>query len=87
MSWKAGFHSYWHRDNEADIDNLLGHAASAVVAFALHHLSALCCPTLRANSGSDIASIALHSRTCEDLTGANGTGDDASLSVAPELAN
>ena len=37
--------------HSAGIDNLLGHAAPAVVAFALHH-SVHCCPTGRASSGS-----------------------------------
>lgn len=71
--------------HSAGIGNLLGHTAPAVVAFALHHLGALL-PDLTIEQWErlDAAAIALHSRICEDLTGANGTGDDASPPPVPE---
>jgi hypothetical protein len=58
------------------------------VAFALHHLGALL-PDLTSEQWErlDAASIALHSRICEDLTGANGTGDDSCPPLVPEPAD
>lgn len=35
----------------------------------------------------DAASIALHSRICENLTGENGTGDDLSPPLVPDPAD
>ncbi|NBM19770.1 hypothetical protein [Streptomyces sp. GC420] len=74
--------------HSAGLDNLLGHAVPAAVAFALHHLGALL-PDLTSEQWGrlDAASIALHSRICEDLTGANGTGDDACPPLVLEPAD
>ncbi|MFJ4526550.1 hypothetical protein ACIP4Y_37560 [Streptomyces sp. NPDC088810] len=58
------------------------------MAFALHHLGALL-PDLTSEQWErlDAAAIALCSRTCEYLTGANGTGDDASPPLVPDPAD
>lgn len=66
-----------HGAHSAGIDNLLGHAVPAVVAFAVHHLGALL-PDLTIEQGERLDAVAttLHRKICEDLTGANGTGDE-----------
>ncbi|MEU0219764.1 hypothetical protein ABZ281_33840 [Streptomyces sp. NPDC006265] len=66
-----------HDAHSAGIDNLLGHAVPAVVAFALHHLGSLL-PDLTIEQWERLNAVAttLHLKICEDLTGANGTGDD-----------
>ncbi|QQM47384.1 hypothetical protein ACN6AT_38135 (plasmid) [Streptomyces sp. JL4002] len=73
----SGGRDLHHEAHSAGIDNLLGHTVPAAVAFALHHLDALL-PDLTIEQWErlDAAAIALHSRICEDLTGANGTGDE-----------
>ncbi|MFE9629060.1 hypothetical protein [Streptomyces sp. NPDC006527] len=49
----------------------------AAVAFALHHLGALL-PDLTIEQWERLDAVAttLHLKICEDLTGANGTGDE-----------
>ncbi|WND40792.1 hypothetical protein RI578_41625 (plasmid) [Streptomyces sp. BB1-1-1] len=66
-----------HDAHSAGIGNLLGHAVPAAVAFALHHLGALL-PDLTTEQWErlDAAATRLHLKICEDLTGANGTGDE-----------
>lgn len=73
----SGGQDLHHDAHSAGIDNLLGHAVPAAVAFALHHLGALL-PDLTIEQWEriDAAAISLHLRICEDLTGANGTGDE-----------
>lgn len=59
-----------------------------VVAFPLHHFGALL-PDLTSEQWErlDAVSIALHSRISEDLTGANGNGDDSCPRLVPEAAD
>jgi hypothetical protein len=73
----SGGRDLHHDAHSAGIDNLLGHTVPAAVAFALHHLGALL-PDLTAEQRErlDAAAISLHLKICEDLTGANGTGDE-----------
>ncbi|MFE0775434.1 hypothetical protein [Streptomyces sp. NPDC058861] len=73
----SGGRDLHHDAHSAGIDNLLGHAVPAAVAFALHHLGALL-PDLTAEQWErlDAAAVSLHLKICEDLTGANGTGDE-----------
>lgn len=71
--------------NSAGIDNLLGKAVPAAVAFALHHLGELLPDlTIQQWERIDAASIALHLRINEDLTGANGTGADPCPDASPD---
>ncbi|MFD9771626.1 hypothetical protein ACFWXE_15095 [[Kitasatospora] papulosa] len=71
-----------HDAHSAGIGNLLGHAVPAAVAFALHHLGALL-PDLTTEQWErlDAAATRLHLKICEDLTGANGTGDEPCASA------
>ncbi|MGW0653261.1 hypothetical protein ACWD4T_31460 [Streptomyces umbrinus] len=64
----------FHREaHDAGVTNLLHGAAAGIVAFALHHLRPLL-PDLTDEQWAriDAAAVALDSRVCEDLTGANG---------------
>lgn len=76
--------------NSAGIDNLLGHAVPAAVAFALHHLGALL-PGLTIEQWERLDAVAttLHRKICEDLTGANGTGDETlpPAAAVPDAVN
>ncbi|MGW9175862.1 hypothetical protein [Streptomyces decoyicus] len=66
-----------HDAHRAASTNLLHGVAPAVVAFALHHLGALLDDlTDEQWARIDAAAIALDLRVCEDLTGANGGGED-----------
>ncbi|MER6160750.1 hypothetical protein ABT147_35335 [Streptomyces sp. NPDC001868] len=62
----------------------------AAVAFALHHLGALL-PDLTIEQWDRLDAVAttLHLKICEDLTGANGTGDETlpPAEVVPETVN
>lgn len=71
-----------HRDaHSAAVTNLLHSAAPGIVAFALHHLRPLL-PDLTDEQRArvDAAAGAPSSRVCEDLTGANGTGETTTAS-------
>ncbi|MFD4756420.1 hypothetical protein [Streptomyces sp. NPDC058426] len=86
----SGGHDLLADAHSAGIGNLLGHAAPAIVAFALHHLDALL-PDLTSEQWKrlDAAAVALHSRVCEDLTGAHATGDEpqAPADAVPDHVN
>ncbi|MFD8947578.1 hypothetical protein ACFV0B_01790 [Streptomyces xanthophaeus] len=78
----SGGRDLHHEPHTAGIDNLLGHVVPAAVAFALHHLGALLPDlTIEQCERLDAAAISLHLRICEDLTGANGTGDEPRVSA------
>ncbi|WP_030390906.1 hypothetical protein [Streptomyces sp. NRRL S-241] len=79
----SGGRDLHHDAHSAGIDNLLGHVVPAAVAFALHHLAALLPDlTIEQCDRLDAAAISLHLKICEDLTGANGTGDTPCVPAA-----
>lgn len=86
----SGGRDLHHDAHSAGIDNLLGHAVPAAVAFALHHLGALL-PDLTSEQWERLDAVAttLHLKICEDLTGANGTGDEpcAPADAVPDAVN
>ncbi|MFJ4003793.1 hypothetical protein ACIPWL_10085 [Streptomyces sp. NPDC090023] len=79
----SGGRDLHHDAHSAGIDNLLGHVVPAAVAFALHHLDTLLPDlTIEQRERLDAAAISLHLKICEDLTGANGTGDTPCVPAA-----